>query len=134
VIATNSVDSSTGFGEDFATARQIAGTARVPLELDDSGQTFIACPATASIDWGDGTDPEQITPDCTPGDGEEIPSTFSISTEHTYAEPGHYAIQISYPDTDQTSTQFAQIADTTRRLRRTTRYRRSREPRPRGTR
>src|SRR5439155_14327635 len=81
VIATNTVDSTTGFGEDFTTAQQIAGTARVPLELDDSGQSNFGCPQTARIDWGDNSGVDHVVPDCLlPGD-EEDPAQYSLTAD-----------------------------------------------------
>ena len=110
VIATNSVDTNSASGEDFATAQQIVGTARLPLELDDSGQSNFGCPSTARIDWGDDTTPEQATPDCLfPGD-EESPAQYELTANHTYAQPGHYHIQVTYTDIEQTSDQYAQVS------------------------
>ena len=43
-----------------------------------------------------------------PGD-EETPASYSLSAMHTYSAPGHYPIQISYDNGDQSS-HFAQIA------------------------
>ena len=111
VIATNSVDSSAGFGENFTTDQQIGGTARLPIELDDSGQSDFGCPQTAAqIDWGDGTAIDHVAPNCLFGGDEEDPAEYSLTADHTYAEPGHYEIQITYTDIEVTSTQFAQIS------------------------
>ena len=44
VIATNSIDTTTQSGQDFATDRQIGGIARLPIELDDSGQSQLRLP------------------------------------------------------------------------------------------
>ena len=52
-----------------------------------------------------------MVPDCLfPGD-EEDPAQYELTADHTYAQPGHYEIQITYTDIEQTSTQFAQIAE-----------------------
>ena len=111
VIATNSVDTTTQSGQDFATDQQIAGIQRLPIELDDSGTSNFGCPQTARIDWGDNSGVQQVVPDCLfPGD-EEDPAQYSLTADHTYAQSGHYEIQITYTDIEQTSTQFAQIAE-----------------------
>ena len=111
VIATNSVDTTTQSGQDFATDQQIAGIQRLPIELNDSGTSNFGCPQTARIDWGDNSGVQQVVPDCLfPGD-EEDPAQYSLTADHTYAQSGHYEIQITYTDIEQTSTQFAQIAE-----------------------
>ena len=111
VIATNSVDSTTQSGQDFATDQQIGGIQRLPIELDDSGTSNFGCPQTARIDWGDNSGVQHVVPDCLfPGD-EEDPAQYSLTADHTYAQTGHYEIQITYTDIEQTSTQFAQIAE-----------------------
>ena len=111
VIATNSVDTTTQSGQDFTTDQQIGGIQRLPIELDDSGTSNFGCPQTARIDWGDNSGVQHVVPDCLfPGD-EEDPAQYSLTADHTYAQTGHYEIQITYTDIEQTSTQFAQIAE-----------------------
>ena len=112
VIATNSVDSTNQSGENFTTDQQIGGTARIPIVLNDGGQSNFGCPQTdARIDWGDGTTIDHVTPDCVfPGD-EEDAAVYSLTAGHTYADPGNYEIEITYPDIELTSTQFAQISE-----------------------
>ena len=45
VIATNTVDTTTQPGQDFNTATQIGGIARLPIELDDTGTSNFGCPS-----------------------------------------------------------------------------------------
>jgi hypothetical protein len=111
VIATNSIDTTTQSGQDFATAQQIGGIARLPIELDDTGQSNFGCPETARIDWGDNSGVQHVVPDCLFAGDEEDPAQYELTADHTYAQPGHYDIQITYPDIEQTSNQFAQIAE-----------------------
>jgi hypothetical protein len=112
VVATNNEGQNDFGDQSFDTAQQIEGTARLPVELDDSGQSFDGCPETASIDWGDGTAIDHASPDClSPGDGEENPAQYSLTADHTYAEPGHYEIDITYPDIEQTAVYYAQVSE-----------------------
>ena len=111
VIATNSIDTTTQSGQDFATDTQIGGIARLPIELDDTGQSNFGCPETARIDWGDNSGVQHVVPDCLFAGDEEDPAQYELTADHTYAQPGHYDIQITYPDIEQTSHQFAQIAE-----------------------
>ena len=110
VIATNSVDRADGFGHGFTTDQQIGGIARLSIELDDSGQSN-ACPEIAHIDWGDSSGVDTETPDCLfPGDEEEQ-AQYELTADHTYSQPGRYAIEIIYTDIEQTSTQYAQVSE-----------------------
>lgn len=111
VIATNDPGSNDSGDQQFNTAQQVAGTARLPVDLDDGGPSFSGCPTTAKIDWGDGTALAHATPVCLfPGDEEE-PAEFDLTADHIYARPGHYEIDITYTDIEQTSTQYAQISE-----------------------
>jgi hypothetical protein len=111
VIATNTVDTTSVSGNNFATAQQITGLTRRPLALDDTGTSNFGCPTTATIDWGDNTGVEQATPDCLFAGDEENPAQYELTANHTYAQPGHYLIHITYTDIEQTSDQYALISE-----------------------
>jgi hypothetical protein len=97
-IAATSSSGTAGPDRTFVTGNQLTGlpgTAVSGTLVTSSG-----CPQTATIDWGDGTQPGPGTVQCfNPPNQDAI--FFSVSGSHTYATAGHYAIVIT-TDTNQT--------------------------------
>ena len=134
VIATNSVDTTTQSGQDFTTDTQIGGIARLPIELDDTGQSNFGCPRSARIDWGDNSGVQHVVPDCLFAGDEEDPAQYELTADHTYASPATTTSRSPTRTSSRPAPSSRRSPRTTRRLRRTTRCRRSRGRRRRGTR
>jgi hypothetical protein len=83
-------------GQDrtFTTGNQLTGTSGAAVSgVLASGA---GCPGqTATVNWGDATQPSQTTVDCTVFNDALF---FSISGTHTYAAPGHFTIAITTDD------------------------------------
>jgi hypothetical protein len=108
VVASNQLGTGDGGDQTLTTDQQIQGNPGTPVTVTDSGNTFSPCPAQPTIDWGDGSQADQGTVKCTPG---QFGSTdYQVSDTHTYSSLGHYHIQISYSDLERTTDEYAQIA------------------------
>jgi hypothetical protein len=100
VVAANSAGTSSPDGAtvNVATKRQLAGVAGTAVSFTDEVSSN-ACPASATIDWGDG--PAQVTTvRCEPGSDSSVNITLEAS--HRYAAAGHYPISIDYATGDHT--------------------------------
>jgi hypothetical protein len=96
-ISATSAGGVAGQDRTFRTGRQLTGTSGSAVSgVLTSGA---GCPGqTATVNWGDGTQPDQTTVDCQVF-GDSL--FYSISGTHTYAAAGHYTIAIT---TDQQAT------------------------------
>jgi Right handed beta helix region len=87
--ATNTNGTTDGDDETFTTAPQITGTVGSPAGftgLDIGG--FDGCPSQATVDWGDDSTDDTITPSCDGNEG-------FVTDSHTYAAVGQYQIVIT---------------------------------------
>jgi len=110
VVAGNGVQQGVvSDDETLTTAPQVAGVVGNPVDVTDENDRAFDCPATATIDWGDGSTSDGVPVDCLDPGGEESYASYSLSTEHTYATDGHYPIVINYDNGDESGL-FAQIA------------------------
>ena len=89
VNATNSAGTTHGGDGSFTTGPQLTGS--VDSEVSGTLATGAGCPASASIDWGDGSDAEAATPVC-------ADAAFTVSGSHTYSQPGSYVIVVTVSD------------------------------------
>ncbi len=91
---------------------RITGEPGTPTELTDAGTAF-SCPDSALIDWGDGTEPEEVT---TIGCIDTINGwDYTLNAAHVYRAAGRFPVRISYPSDARTDL-IAQIATARRTL------------------
>ena len=107
LVATNSAGSYDTGTFPVSTDQQFSGTVGDVAQLVDN-EDLPSCP-TASVDWGDGSATQNVTPSCQPdsGDGQLV----SLTAPHTYATAGRFPVQISYDGI--LVTQYAVIAAAT---------------------
>ena len=110
IVASNGVQQDVASDDQtFTTAEQLAGTVGMPFEVDDSGVAD-TCPTAPTVDWGDGTQPDQGNITCQPDPFSEGLIDYEVSDNHTYASPGHFAIRIIYDDLGTETDKFAQVS------------------------
>ncbi len=93
VVATNEQGDSPDQGtSQLTTERQVTAHPGGHVTVADS-EDFGSCPQ-ATIDWGDGSAPATVTPDCQ-DDGEDGVAV-ELTADHQYTAAGHYPITIGY--------------------------------------
>ena len=94
IVATNASGSRSA-AVTVVTKPQIQGQAGGVTVLTSSGMAD-ACPAAATVDWGDGAAGDRsATFTCMEMPGGQ--SAFTLTARHTYATEGHYPIVVAYP-------------------------------------
>ena len=85
------------------------GAAGSQVTVTDSEWTDGDCPTdgNTTVDWGDDSSDMEADIECDGGG-------FTLTDTHTYAEPGHYLIQIEYGDLDTVTNEYAEIFPSSR--------------------
>jgi len=104
IVASNSAGSTDAGAQPFQTATQVTGTVGQPVELTDVGNFDGDCPSV-TVEWGDGSDPQDVTPNCNSENG-----NVTVNATHTYSQVGDYEVMINYDDGEVIDFQYAQIA------------------------
>ena len=110
IVASNGVQQNVASDDQtFTTAEQLAGTVGQAFDVSDSGIAD-TCPNAPTVDWGDGTQPDQGNTSCQPDPFSEGLIDYEVSDSHTYASPGHFPIRIIYDDLGTETDKFAQVS------------------------